>query len=89
MIITTIGVIAAILTTLAFVPQSIKTVRTRNTDGLSAAMYLLFTLDHLRDLDGRSHPDLRKRGHDRVRAAGHAHDDVQSSDAAKVKKGFR
>lgn len=39
-----IGYIAALLTTLAFLPQAILTLRTRNTSGISFFMYLLFTL---------------------------------------------
>lgn len=39
-----IGAIAAILTTLSFVPQAVMTVRTGQTDGISLTMYLLFTI---------------------------------------------
>ncbi len=39
-----IGYIAALLTTVSFVPQAILTLRTRNTQGVSFFMYLLFTL---------------------------------------------
>lgn len=38
------GYIAAILTTGSFVPQAIMTIRTRNTSGVSLAMYVIFTL---------------------------------------------
>lgn len=37
-----IGLIAASLTTIAFAPQAIQTIRTRNTDGISLSMYILF-----------------------------------------------
>lgn len=40
----TIGLLAATLTTLAFLPQAIKVCRTRKTDGISLTMYALFTL---------------------------------------------
>ena len=36
-----VGSIAATLTTLAFFPQAIKTIRTRDTSGLSLSMYTL------------------------------------------------
>lgn len=38
-----IGYIAATLTTVAFVPQAVRTLRTRDTAGISLAMYALFT----------------------------------------------
>lgn len=38
-----IGGIAAALTTLAFFPQALRTIRTRETAGLSAGTYLLFS----------------------------------------------
>jgi MtN3 and saliva related transmembrane protein len=38
-----IGTLAAILTTVSFVPQAVLVLRTRNTDGLSLIMYLMFT----------------------------------------------
>ncbi len=37
-----IGNIAAILTTVSFLPQAIKTIKTQNTASLSFPMYLLF-----------------------------------------------
>ena len=37
------GYAAAVLTTLAFVPQAIKTIRSRDTSGISLAMYVIFT----------------------------------------------
>jgi MtN3 and saliva related transmembrane protein len=39
-----IGVAAATLTTLSFVPQAIKTLRTRDTSGISSWMYATFTV---------------------------------------------
>lgn len=39
-----LGYPAAILTTLAFVPQALLTVRTRNVDGISAVTYLALTV---------------------------------------------
>ena len=39
-----IGLLAAILTTASFLPQAILVVRTRNTEGISLAMYILFTI---------------------------------------------
>ena len=38
-----IGIVAAFLTTLSFVPQAILVIRTRQTQGISLAMYALFT----------------------------------------------
>lgn len=40
---TLIGYLAAFLTTASFVPQAIKTIRTRDTEGISVLMYLGFT----------------------------------------------
>jgi MtN3 and saliva related transmembrane protein len=37
------GVLAATCTTLSFVPQAVKTIRTRDTSGISLWMYLIFT----------------------------------------------
>ena len=39
-----IGYLAAFLTTLSFVPQAIKTIRTQDTEGISVLMYLGFTV---------------------------------------------
>tara|TARA_R110001606_G_scaffold153870_2_gene295353 strand:+ start:180 stop:488 length:309 start_codon:yes stop_codon:yes gene_type:complete len=39
-----IGFLAAILTTASFVPQAVKILRTRQTDGISLTMYAMFTL---------------------------------------------
>jgi MtN3 and saliva related transmembrane protein len=43
-IISYIGYAAATLTTLSFVPQAVKIIRTRDTDGISVEMYAAFTL---------------------------------------------
>jgi MtN3 and saliva related transmembrane protein len=39
-----LGYTAAVLTTVSFYPQAIKTLRTNDTRGLSLRMYLLFTI---------------------------------------------
>jgi len=39
-----LGYVAATLTTIAFVPQALKTIRTRDTRGISLWMYLVFTV---------------------------------------------
>ncbi|MGY1410232.1 MULTISPECIES: SemiSWEET transporter [unclassified Luteimonas] len=39
-----LGYVAAILTTLAFVPQAAKTIRSRDTSGISLGMYVVFTI---------------------------------------------
>ncbi len=44
MMITAIGFIAAILTTSAFIPQALKTIKTKDTSGISLMMYILFTI---------------------------------------------
>ena len=38
------GYVAATLTTLAFVPQAVKTIRTRDTQAISLGMYVVFTI---------------------------------------------
>ena len=38
------GYVAATLTTLAFVPQAVKTLRTRDTRSISLHMYVVFTI---------------------------------------------
>ncbi|MDQ3511229.1 MAG: SemiSWEET transporter [Pseudomonadota bacterium] len=38
-----LGYMAAVLTTLSFVPQAIKTIQTRDTRGISLSMYVMFT----------------------------------------------
>ena len=42
--IASIGTLAAILTTAAFVPQVVRVIRTRDTHAISLFMYLLFSL---------------------------------------------
>ncbi|WP_150047995.1 MULTISPECIES: SemiSWEET transporter [Methylomonas] len=39
-----VGYLAAILTTVSFVPQAVLTLKTRDTESLSFGMYGLFTL---------------------------------------------
>ncbi len=39
-----IGYIAALLTTSSFLPQAVKTIRTRDTQSLSLGMYSIFTV---------------------------------------------
>lgn len=39
-----IGLMAATGTTISFVPQAIKTIRTKDTSAISLPMYILFTL---------------------------------------------
>ena len=41
------GFAAAICTTASFLPQAVKTIRTKNTAGISLSMYLLFTIGTL------------------------------------------
>lgn len=43
-IIDIIGYFAAILTTLSFLPQAIKTIKTKDTNGISLIMYSMFTI---------------------------------------------
>jgi MtN3 and saliva related transmembrane protein len=38
------GFAAAFLTSISFVPQALMTIRTRNTSGISRAMYSMFTI---------------------------------------------
>ena len=38
------GYIAAILTTLSFLPQTVKTIKEKNTEGISLIMYSMFTI---------------------------------------------
>jgi MtN3 and saliva related transmembrane protein len=40
---TIIGLLAAISTTSSFLPQAIKTIRTKNTSGISLGMYSIFS----------------------------------------------
>lgn len=39
-----LGVVGATLTTLSFLPQAAKTIRTRDTRGISLGMYAMFTV---------------------------------------------
>lgn len=39
-----VGYVAAILTTLSFLPQAVKTIRTKDTRGISLGMYSVFTV---------------------------------------------
>ena len=39
-----LGFLAAACTTLSFVPQAAKTIRTRDTSGISLGMYVVFTV---------------------------------------------
>lgn len=41
---TVLGLIAAFLTTFSFLPQAIKVVRTKKTEGISLEMYAIFTI---------------------------------------------
>jgi MtN3 and saliva related transmembrane protein len=38
------GFAAAFLTSVSFIPQAVMTIRTRNTSGISRAMYSMFTI---------------------------------------------
>ena len=40
---TMLGFAAALLTTASFIPQALKTIRTKNTGSISLAMYAFFT----------------------------------------------
>lgn len=42
-----VGMVAAICTTLSFLPQAIKTIRTKDTSSISAAMYAIFSFGTL------------------------------------------
>jgi len=39
-----IGLVAAVLTTVGFVPQLVKTLKTKNVEGISLTMYLVMFL---------------------------------------------
>lgn len=41
------GLVAAFCTTLSFLPQAVKTIKTRDTSAISLNMYLLFTFGTL------------------------------------------
>lgn len=38
------GIVAAILTTASFIPQAIKTIKTKDTSGISTGMYSMFVI---------------------------------------------
>lgn len=42
--ITILGFTAAVLTTTAFIPQALKTIKTKNTKDISLPMYIILTL---------------------------------------------
>lgn len=42
-LITLLGLAAACGTTISFIPQAVQTIRTKNTSGISMAMYSVFT----------------------------------------------
>jgi MtN3 and saliva related transmembrane protein len=42
-----IGLSAAVLTSTSFLPQALKTIRTKDTSSISLSMYILFTLGTL------------------------------------------
>jgi MtN3 and saliva related transmembrane protein len=42
--ITVLGFAAAVLTTTAFIPQAIKTIKTKNTKDISLPMYIILTM---------------------------------------------
>ncbi|WP_299353691.1 SemiSWEET transporter [Mucilaginibacter sp.] len=39
-----IGFMAAFSTTISFLPQAVKTIRTKDTSGISLSMYVVFTV---------------------------------------------
>jgi MtN3 and saliva related transmembrane protein len=47
LLITIIGLVAAFCTTISFLPQAVKTIRTKDTSSISLSMYFLFTLGTL------------------------------------------
>ena len=46
-LISIVGYVAAICTTISFLPQAIKIIKTKNTSGISVVMYSLFTVGTL------------------------------------------
>ena len=46
-LVTLLGFTAALLTTASFLPQAIKTIRTKDTSGISLFMYSIFALGTL------------------------------------------
>lgn len=43
-VVSVIGFFAAFCTTISFLPQAVKTIKTKDTSGISLGMYILFTL---------------------------------------------
>ncbi|MBU2638454.1 MAG: SemiSWEET transporter [Nanoarchaeota archaeon] len=43
-LISLVGLMAAFCTTASFIPQAVKTIRTKQTNGLSLGMYLILTM---------------------------------------------
>ncbi len=39
-----VGYVAAMLTTVSFIPQAVKTIRSKDTHGISLGMYVMFTV---------------------------------------------
>jgi MtN3 and saliva related transmembrane protein len=39
-----LGYVAAVLTSVSFIPQAVMTIRTRDTHGISRGMYVMFTV---------------------------------------------
>jgi len=39
-----VGFVAAALTTFSFIPQAVRTIRTKETHGISLGMYVMFTV---------------------------------------------
>jgi len=39
-----VGFVAAALTTFSFIPQAVRTIRTKETHGISLGMYVMFTI---------------------------------------------
>jgi MtN3 and saliva related transmembrane protein len=46
-VITLVGLLAAACTTFSFLPQAVKTIRTKDTQSISLSMYALFTFGTL------------------------------------------
>lgn len=44
MVVKIIGLLAATCTTVSFVPQAVKLIKTKDTKGISFLMYLIFTI---------------------------------------------
>jgi MtN3 and saliva related transmembrane protein len=44
---TILGLLAACGTTISFLPQAVKTIYTKNTSGISLAMYIMFVIGTL------------------------------------------